>query len=85
MAAGLRLLCLFGAISLVLGDCYLHNPRGSNNRLNERSANRDNANRMFDSQVSVAASCSAPVARQGEVAPSTGLINLVLVFCVVYS
>ena len=33
------------------GDCYMHNPRGSNNRLNEKSANRDNANRMFDSQV----------------------------------
>ena len=52
MAAGLRILCLFAAFSLVLGDCYLHNPRGSNNRLNERSANRRNANRMFDSQVS---------------------------------
>jgi hypothetical protein len=25
-------------------------PRGSNNRLNERSANRDNGNRLFDSQ-----------------------------------
>ena len=33
------------------GDCYMHNPRGSNNRLNERSANRNNANRLFDSQV----------------------------------
>ena len=52
MAAGLRLLCLFAAFSLVLGDVYLHMPRGSNNRLNERSANRQNANRMFDSQVS---------------------------------
>ena len=52
MAAGLRILCLFAAFSLVLSDCYLHNPRGSNNRLNERSANRRNANRMFDSQVS---------------------------------
>lgn len=31
-------------------DMYLHNPRGSNNRLNERSANRNNANRLFDSQ-----------------------------------
>jgi len=51
MAAGLRFLCLFAAISLVWGDCYMHNPRGSNNRLNERSANRNNANRMFDSQV----------------------------------
>ena len=51
MAAGLRVLCLLGAVSLVCGDLYLHNPRGSNNRLNERSANRANANRMFDSQV----------------------------------
>ena len=33
------------------GDVYLHSPRGSNNRLNERSANRNNANRLFDSQV----------------------------------
>lgn len=31
-------------------DVYLHNPRGSNNRLNEKSANRNNANRLFDSQ-----------------------------------
>lgn len=31
-------------------DVYMHNPRGSNNRLNERSANRNNGNRMFDSQ-----------------------------------
>ena len=32
-------------------DIYLHNPRGSNNRLNEKSAARTNANRVFDSQV----------------------------------
>lgn len=32
------------------GDCYLHFFRGSNNRLNEQSANRNNANRLFDSQ-----------------------------------
>lgn len=31
-------------------DVYMHYPRGSNNRLNEASANRQNANRMFDSQ-----------------------------------
>uniref|UniRef100_A0A7M5TSE9 Protein DD3-3 n=1 Tax=Clytia hemisphaerica TaxID=252671 RepID=A0A7M5TSE9_9CNID len=31
-------------------DMYLHNPRGSNNRLNEASANRANPNRAFDSQ-----------------------------------
>ncbi|XP_072175305.1 protein DD3-3-like [Diadema setosum] len=34
----------------VQADVYLHNPRGSNNRLNEQSANRQNANRAFDSQ-----------------------------------
>eukprot|EP00485_Elphidium_margaritaceum_P001828 CAMPEP_0202695168 /NCGR_PEP_ID=MMETSP1385-20130828/8826_1 /ASSEMBLY_ACC=CAM_ASM_000861 /TAXON_ID=933848 /ORGANISM="Elphidium margaritaceum" /LENGTH=741 /DNA_ID=CAMNT_0049351143 /DNA_START=90 /DNA_END=2315 /DNA_ORIENTATION=+ len=34
----------------VNGDCYLHTCRGSNNRLNEQSANRNNANRLFDSQ-----------------------------------
>ena len=40
-------------ISLLLevsGDIYLHNPRGSNNRLKEPSAQRTNANRVFDSQ-----------------------------------
>ena len=52
MAVGLRLVCLLAAVSLVCGDVYMHNPRGSNNRLNERSANRRNGNRMFDSQVS---------------------------------
>ena len=29
---------------------YLHNPRGSNNRLDEAGRDRNNANRMFDSQ-----------------------------------
>lgn len=36
--------------SLGVGDQYLQNPKGSNNRLNEKSANRNNANRLFDSQ-----------------------------------
>lgn len=36
--------------SSVFGDMYLHNPRGSNNRLNEANTNRNNANKMFDSQ-----------------------------------
>ena len=35
----------------VRADIYFHNPRGSNNRLNEKTADRDNANRAFDSQV----------------------------------
>jgi hypothetical protein len=39
--------CLLAAIH---ADVYLHMPRGSNNRLNEASVNRANANRLFDSQ-----------------------------------
>jgi len=34
----------------VSGDVYMHVPRGSNNRLNEKTANRQNGNRLFDSQ-----------------------------------
>lgn len=37
-------------VSVCLADTYMHNPRGSNNRLNEASANRNNGNRLFDSQ-----------------------------------
>lgn len=36
--------------SACLADLYLHQFRGSNNRLNEKSANRQNGNRLFDSQ-----------------------------------
>ena len=35
-------------------DVYLHNPRGSNNRCDELSNNRQNANRMFDSENNAA-------------------------------
>jgi len=45
-----RVLVLALALGLAHADFYLHGPRGSNNRLNEQSANRDDANRMFDSQ-----------------------------------
>jgi len=44
------LLVLAGLVALCAGDLYMHNPRGSNNRLNEKSANRKNGNRVFDSQ-----------------------------------
>jgi hypothetical protein len=37
-------------IASAFADVYLHLPRGSNNRLNEAAANRNNANRLFDSQ-----------------------------------
>lgn len=36
--------------SIVDGDIYFHNPRGSNNRLDESGRARNNANRVFDSQ-----------------------------------
>ena len=35
---------------LANADIYLHNPRGSNNRLDEQGRERANDNRMFDSQ-----------------------------------
>lgn len=41
---------LSSLLSAALGDIYLHYPRGSNNRLNEHSENRANANRLFDSE-----------------------------------
>jgi len=34
----------------VFADVYLHSPKGSNNRNREKNGNRNNANRMFDSQ-----------------------------------
>jgi len=37
-------------VALAVCDLYMQNPRGSNDRLNEANANRDNANRLFDSQ-----------------------------------
>jgi len=37
-------------VTACIADCYMHMPKGSNNRLNEKSANRANANRVFDSQ-----------------------------------
>jgi hypothetical protein len=36
--------------ALASADLYMHHPRGSNNRLNEQSAERNNGNRLFDSQ-----------------------------------
>jgi hypothetical protein len=44
--------CMLAVLASVQADLYLHNMRGSNNRLNEQSANRQNADRLFDSEVS---------------------------------
>lgn len=37
-------------VNIALCDIYMHNPRGSNNRLNGRGANRANGNRLCDTQ-----------------------------------
>lgn len=59
-----NLIYFFFAINLVRADVYLHNPRGNNNRCDERSNNRNNANRLFDSQNNAAGgyavSCNRP-------------------------
>jgi len=47
----LLVVCL---IATVVADCYLQNPRGSNDRLDEETADRQNANRMFNSQNNAA-------------------------------
>ena len=49
----LKLLTIPLLVCLVSVDAnnFLHYPRGSNNRLRETSANRNNGNRVFDSQV----------------------------------
>jgi hypothetical protein len=77
MAASKFLVALLALtfVAAAHADVYMHNPRGSNNRLNERSANRNNGNRMFDSQnnnrggynkgdVGVGAAPGAPAATQ---------------------
>lgn len=46
----LSLCCFLILVQLTVQDTYMQNPRGSNNRLNERKDNRQNNNRLFDSQ-----------------------------------
>lgn len=56
-------LIVVSLFSLVNGDVYLHNPRGNNNRCDERSNNRNNANRLFDSQNNAAGGYAVPCNR----------------------
>jgi len=37
-------------VSVGIADVYMHMPKGANNRLNEKSANRQNGNRGYDTQ-----------------------------------
>jgi hypothetical protein len=43
-------LAVFLFVAYAVCDLYMHNPRGSNDRLNEANTNRNNGNRLFDSQ-----------------------------------
>lgn len=52
MRSALLLLALIA--ERVACDLYMHNPRGSNNKLNEVSNNARNQNRLFDSQNNAA-------------------------------
>lgn len=42
-------IALLGAVTSVVGDIYMQNPRGNNDRLNEQG-DRNNANRLFNSE-----------------------------------
>ena len=46
----MRRFIVASAVGVALGDVYMHNPRGSNDRNCERNVNRNNGNRLFDSQ-----------------------------------
>ncbi|XP_028415055.1 protein DD3-3-like [Dendronephthya gigantea] len=46
----LAFLSILASLNPVCCDIYMHNPRGSNNRLRSAGVNRQNNNRMFDSQ-----------------------------------
>lgn len=48
------------SVSCVLADVYMQAPRGSNDRNCERNANRNNGNRLFDSQNNAAGGYACP-------------------------
>jgi len=46
----MKLFVLLTILALAHADVYLHMPRGSNNRLNEQNAERNNGDRLMDTQ-----------------------------------
>lgn len=50
MARYLIVVAAAAALACVRADVYLHQLKGSNNRLDEANRDRNNANRLFDSQ-----------------------------------
>ncbi|KAL0486990.1 DD3-3 [Acrasis kona] len=50
-------------VNIVTADIYLHNPRGNNNRNCERGENRQNENRLFDSENNAKGGYACPRTR----------------------
>jgi len=50
---------------IIISDCYLHSPRGSNDRNCEKTQQRTNANRLFDSQNNAQGGYACPRAVGG--------------------
>jgi len=66
-----RVLYLFVlGLSGVFGDVYMHSPRGSNDRNCERNVNRNNGNRLFDSQNNAKGGYACPRAVGGPNGPT---------------
>eukprot|EP00656_Telonema_subtile_P058028 TRINITY_DN969_c0_g1_i1.p1 TRINITY_DN969_c0_g1~~TRINITY_DN969_c0_g1_i1.p1 ORF type:complete len:1422 (+),score=381.16 TRINITY_DN969_c0_g1_i1:217-4482(+) len=61
--ATLYALALF--VALVQADVYMHAPRGSNDRNCEKNVNRNNGNRLFDSQNNAKGGYACPRPRVG--------------------
>jgi len=54
---------------LSLADVYMHSPRGSNDRNCEKNVNRQNGNRLFDSQNNAKGGYACPRPRVGPTTP----------------
>jgi len=73
---------LFASFLLLLlvhvhADVYMHNPRGSNDRNCERNENRNNGNRLFDSQNNAKGGYACPRAVGGPEIPETQMFYYV--------
>ena len=55
-------------VSTAFADVYMHNMRGSNDRNCERNVNRNNGNRLFDSQNNAKGGYACPRAVGGQAA-----------------
>ena len=55
-----RTLWWLSLLAVSRADIYMHNPRGSNDRNCERNVNRNNGNRLFDSQNNAAGGYACP-------------------------